>query len=339
MMDTLKIETLLKNYGQISEVLTAVKEIFGETATKHHMQPSKKETNERQRVWKTAGFMPDGILEFRVTHRFIANTICVSIKLKPSLVTHKDSSKTALSKMDDYEQTVIGLNYFIDRINSHLKSFILPPVIFWDVARVDYAYQYSTPFYAALLYILNKGRAMAENKGYKQSAYFVNECRNINFYDKTDKEKLPAIDGEHLLRFEVQLKRKAIKKLIAKYGWERASIYHVWNEMIAKKIIIGTVETMVGKYDFYRLGIAEPIIRDGFQSRKADIIIDYLKKTRYNKAKLDNLLSGRVEGFSDNYIRRSIRPALNMVGIGPILVPDCYHISILGNPIRQLEEL
>ena len=339
MIDTLKVETYLKNDVQGSELLTSVKEIFGEIATKHHMYLSRKESNERQRVWKTAGFLPDGILEFRVTQRFISSTICVSIKCKPSLITHKATSNTALSKMDDYEPTVNGLNHFITIINSHLKSFKLPPVIFWDVIRVDYAYQYSTPFYEALLYILNKGLAMAENKGYKKSAYFVNNCRNINFYDKTDKENLSEIDGGHLLRFEVQLKRKAVNKLIEKYGWERASIHHIWNEKIAKEIIIGTVEAMVGKYDFYKLSMAEPIVHDSFQSRKADLIIMYLKKTRYNKAKLNSLLSGRIEGLSENYIRRSIRPALNKISIAPILVPDCYHISILQNPIIDLQRM
>ena len=338
MLDTVNLEAPLLSIHQFDELQHAVKIIFGENDVKHHLIMKGKKCSQNQAVWSTAGFFSMGILEFSIKQIFYPNGISVIAKFKPSLLLDKGQSKTALSNMKDYENAVDSFDDFIKTINSHLHSFQLPQAIYWNVNRVDYALQYSTPFYEPLLYILNKGDAMADNLGYKTSAYYVNTCRNINIYDKTDQQNLSAIDGEHLIRFEVQCKRKALKHMAEKYHWERISIYHVWDERIAKKTVINAVKMLIGEHDFFNLDTAETIVRSNFNAKKADNILSFLKKTRYNKAKLKNLLSGMMEGYSPDYIRRSIRPALNKVGIAPVLVPDCYHISILENPIAQLQQ-
>lgn len=339
MLDTLTLETPLFSAQQINELLYAVKSIFGENDVRHHLNKKDKKCTRNQAVWSTAGFFPMGILEFSVKHKFYPNAITVTARFKPAIILNKDNSRTALSSMEDYTDAVTGFDCFIDTINPHLHSFRLPPAIYWDVSRADYAYQYSTPCHELLLYILNKGYAMAENLGYKTSAYYVNTCRNINIYDKTIQQDLPAIDGEHLLRFEVQCKRSALRHMAERYRWERISIYQVWNDSIARETVVNAVRMLVSRHDFFNLDTAERIIRSNYQSRKADNILCFLKKTRYNKSKLKNLLSGKMEGYSTDYIRRSIRPALNKVGIAPILIPDCYHTSILENPVIQLQQL
>lgn len=339
MIDTLNLEISLTLVSQVYELQAAVININGKTDTKHFLHKNENECSQNQMVWSTAGFYPYGILQFSIKHKYYPNAIRVIAKFKPSILLHKEQAGTTLSSMDDYNAAVTGFNHFIDIINSELKSYQLPPAIYWDVSRVDYAYQYSTPCHELLLYILNKGYAMAENLGYKTSAYFVNTCRNINIYDKTIQQNLPVINGEHLLRFEVQCKRSALRRMAERYRWERISIYQVWNDSIAREIVVNAVRMLVSRHDFFNLDTAERIIRSNFQSRKADNILCFLKKTRYNKSKLKNLLSGKMEGYSSDYIRRSIRPALNKVGIAPILIPDCYHTSILENPIIQLQQL
>lgn len=339
MIDTLNLETQLLYYSQITELLKAVKEIIGEDDVKHHLLKKEKRCSQNQNVWSTAGFSSKGVLELSIKHKFYPQSINLVIKFKPAKLINAGQSKIALCGIDDYTNVVAGFDSFIRTINSHLHSFQLPPVIYWDVTRIDYALQYSTPYYELLLYILNKGAAMADNLGYKTSAYYVNTCRNINIYDKTLQQKLPAIDGEHLLRFEVQLKRNALKHMAEKYQWDRISIFHVWNDQIAKETVINAVKMLIGKHDFFNLCTAEEIVRSNFNSQKAENILCFLKKTRYNKAKLKSLFSGTIDGYSPEYIRRSIRPALNKVGIAPILIPDCYHIGILENPITVLQKL
>lgn len=339
MIDTLDLEIALASTQQIYELQTGIKIIFGENDTKHHLHNDERKSNEYQIVWKTSGFYLYGILELSVKHKYFPNSITLKANYKPAIISKTETSEYSLSDMGDYQSAVDGFNRFVAKLNSGLDSFQLPTVIFWDVSRVDYAYQYATPFYKCLISILNKGRAMAKNLGYKDSAYFVNPYRNRNFYDKTKDKDLPAIDGEHIIRFEIQCKRKTMKRLAERYCWDRITIYHVWDEKVAKETIINMIKLLVGKYDFYNLHEAEEIVRLKYQNRKAEPIIEFLKKTRHHKAKLKNLLSGQIDGYSKDYIRRSIIPALNKVCIAPILVPDCYHISILENPIYQLQKL
>lgn len=339
MLDTLNLETLLHSTQQIYELQHAVINIFGEGDVKHHLIKKDKKCSQNQTVWSTSGFYPQGILELSIKLKYYPYSVTLEAIYKPVLVTRKKRDQTSLSAMNDYQSAVDGFNNFIDILNAELNSSQLPPVIYWNVSRVDYAYQYATPFYECFMYILNKGFALAKNLGYKDSAYFVNTYRNLNIYDKTEQQNLPAIDGEHLLRFEVQCKRNALKLMAERYQWERISIFHVWDENIAKKTVINAVKLLVGKNNFYNLHEAEELVRLSYQARKAAPIIEFLKKTRHHKAKLKNLLSGKIDGFSKDYIRRSIRPALNKVGIAPILIPDCYHVSILENPIIQLQQL
>ena len=339
MLDTLDLEYQLSALQQADELQAAIKKQFGENDLRHHLHKKEKKCSQNQTVLSTAGFYPHGILELSLKHKYYPNRITLRAKYKPALISKKKHNKSCLSDMSDYVTAVDGFNYFVNVLNSGLDSFQLPPAIYWNIIRVDYAYQYATPFYELILNILNKGFAMAENLGYKESAYFVNTYRNINIYDKTEQQHLPDIDGEHLLRFEVQCKKDSLKHMAQRHRWDRISLYHVWDEIVAKETVINSVKMLVGKNDFYNLAIAEEMIRMYFQTRKADNIIDFLKKTRHNKAKLKNLLSGKIEGYSEDYIRRSILPALNKIGIAPVLVPDCYHISILENPIKQLQKL
>ncbi len=339
MLDTLNLETALFSTQQIYELQNAVINIFGKDDIKHHLIKKEKKCSQNQTVWSTAGFFSSGILDFSIKHKYYPNAISVSAKFKPAIVLHNEQSKVALSSMEDYTNALSSFDSFIGTVNSHLHSFRLPLGIYWNVSRIDYAFQYSTPYYELLLYILNKGAAMADNLGYKTSAYYSNTCRNINIYDKTVQQNLSAVDGEHLIRFEVQCKRKALEHMAEKYHWERLSIYHVWDDVIAKKTVINAVKLLIGKHDFFNLDTAEDIVRSNFNTKKADNILCFLKKTRYNKAKLKSLLSGKMEGYSPDYIRKSIRPALNKVGIAPILIPSCYHISILENPYVQLQKL
>ncbi len=339
MIDTLKLETPLWSVNQFYELQNAIIKIFGETDKKHHLQKCEDECNQHQTVWSTAGFYPHGVLQLSVRHKFYPDSISVIAKYKPAIILHDVNSETALSKMTDYEPAVVLFNDFVDIINSQLDSYRLPPAIFWDVTRVDYAYQFTTPFYEPLLYILNKGFAIAKNLGYKTSAYYVNTCRNINIYDKTVEQNPSTSEEEHLLRFEVQCKRKSLNHIAERYQWERISIFHVWNENIAKDTVVNTVKMLVGQYDFFNLDMAEEVVRNTYRTKKADNILHFLKKTRYNKAKLKNLLSKKMDGYSKDYIRRSVRPALNKAGIAPVLIPDRYHISILENPIVQLQRL
>ncbi len=339
MIDTINLELALPSIQQVYEIQQAIIKIFGKDDVKHHLIKKDKKCNQNQTVWSTSGFYPQGILELSAKHKYYPNQITINAKYKPALITKKKRCQFSLSSMSDYQAAVDGFNNYIDILNSELDSFQLPPAIFWNVCRVDYAYQYTTPFYECLMYILNKGYAMAENLGYKDSAYYVNTCRNINIYDKTKQQHLPDIDGEHLVRFEIQCKQKALTHMAQRYCWERISIFHVWDEKVAKETVINAVKMLVGEHNFYNLQEAEKTIRLCYQTRKAEPIIEFLKKTRHHKAKLKNLLSGKIDGFSKDYIRRSVRPALNKVGIAPILIPDCYHISILENPITMLQKL
>ncbi len=247
MLDTLNLETSLFSSLQIYEIQQAIINFFGKDDVKHHLIKKDKKSNQNQKVWSTSGFYPQGILELSVKHKYYPNQITINAKYKPALVTKKKHDQTSLSAMTDYQSAVDGFNYFIDILNAELNSFQLPPVIYWDIVRADYAFQYFTPHYELLLYMLNKGFAMADNLGFTTSAYYVNTCRNINIYDKTLQQKLPAIDGEHLIRFEVQCKRKALEHMAEKYHWERLSIYHVWDDMIAKKTVINAVKLLIGK--------------------------------------------------------------------------------------------
>ena len=336
MLDTINMQTHLTSIQNIYELQAAVKNIFGNSDTKHRFH---KKTKQHQVIWTTSGFYPQGILELKIKHKFYPKMIILEAIFKPILITKKKRDLYALCNMSDYQTAVDGFNFFIDILNSELDTFQLPPAIYWDVSRVDYAYQYLTPFYDCILNVLNKGYALAENLGYKDSAYYVNTYRNINIYDKTSQLHLPAVDGEHLLRYEVQCKKSALLYLAQKYRWDRVSIFHIWDENVAKETVITAVRLLVGKNNFYNLNTAEEIIRLSYQARKAEPIIAFLKRTRHHKAKLNNLLSSKIHGYSKNYIRRSIRPALNKIGIAPILIPDCYHISILENPIVQLRKL
>lgn len=333
MIDTIELTYKLHDNANIDLLYNAINTFVKRISNKHLYTSPRFKTPYKLR-YITDAFFPYGILELAIEKvNFLGVSYNLIAKYKPAQVIYRNDPY-ALSGPDDYDRAVSNFNDFIDTLNSHMINQRLPHIELWQVNRLDYAFEIFTPNYEEYLKLLRKGCYNSKADKHETSVYITGRNTNMNFYDKTVELELKD-DDRHNIRFEVQCKRWYLNKLLHEHEWEKNDLYHLWDKNIAINIVMNKIQQLIGTGDFYTLASAEFKLKDNFNKKKAAQLLDLLKISLYPKARrpwLPEIYSRHQEDCSAEYVKKNLLPALNKVGISPLVIPAEWKVDRLDNP-------
>ena len=238
--------------------------------TEHHLgklYPDKKISKR----YLTTKLSPLGFLEIAF-HKTNYNWY-LEIKLQPIRLI-KENESIELSRWEDFLAIEPAFNNFLATIFYCGNSGKLLPewlkLESWKVCRLDYAFQFRTPYIQTYVDLLHRGQILYYQKkhDYESSLYVTANTHNLNFYDKYAQLKdkphlLPSTieHAENLLRFEVQCKEKYLQKLKRRFKLNKMNLRELWNVYIAEYVLKYRIRMLVGEQDFYQLAVAENEIK------------------------------------------------------------------------------
>lgn len=222
------------------------------------------------------------------------------------------------------------------------NSFNLPYISEWKVIRIDYAFQFTTPYAELYTWIFHRSNLPAKEDKYKTSLYYGNKSTTINFYDKTyqliENDLLPAnmLKNPHIIRLEVQCKKKYLARIKAT-GSDFLSIYDVWNPKVAYTILSQKLIQLFGTGDFYRYDSAEEKINSLFKGKAENILNLLLLSCTHT---LEDIFSFYDQKYhhKPGYAKNQLRRLLSANGINTILLPDDSPVTCLAHPLKLLND-
>ncbi|MBR3745468.1 MAG: hypothetical protein IKN27_00725 [Selenomonadaceae bacterium] len=190
----------------------------------------------------------------------------LAVKLQPIRLL-KENELVELCRFEDYFSVEKSFNEFWREVigsEGDLPDFM--KFANWMVSRIDYAFQFKTPYLQTYLDLLQRGRVdkYFSEREYETSVYATANTVNLNFYDKyaqlQSKSYLKASEIEaakNILRLEVQCKADYLQKLRKKFKLAGISVRDFWNVDIAEHVLRYRIKMLVGDRDFYRMDEAE----------------------------------------------------------------------------------
>ena len=271
----------------------------------------------------------------------------LEIKLQPARLLAMNECAD-LCRAEDYLFVESAFNQFWNNVLDFRTSEYMK-LENWKVSRIDYAFQFQTSYLKTYLDLLHRGQLAyyLTQREYDTSFYATGNAVNINFYDKhaqlKNKSYLNDTDIanlENLLRFEVQCKSDYLHKLKKKFSLSSMTVKNFWDVDIARHVLSYRIKMLVGKDDFYRLDVAQRILRERMRKNSfiLNSIIKFINQT-------SNLRLAK-EIFYQNYhwVSRGkwdkLLWKLRQFRINPITFSDTAEDSptVLKNPCSLLAE-
>lgn len=337
MIDTLEL-TYSFDSQYFNEIFKGVNALIKTMNDRNSMRKVKMLHKEKN-GFQTTAFWYWGFLEFKIASM---NRIClakskISIKFKPAIYIHSQN-KYALTNYEDYDQTRDVFNRVIGMINSFLETTQLPEIDAWEIKRIDFAYQFETQYHSAYFRLLRKCYSNLAKDIYDTSFYTISNNTNINFYDKT--VQLGQEDESHVLRFEIQCKRKYLQHLKDKKRIVDITLKELWSKRISN-VVKQKIKEVIGSNDFFNIERAEVLLYEKFSSKKAERVLQFLRLSTKDYIIRNDMYSEFVilndQKYGHDYVKHKIIPALNMLNINPLIIPDYFGIEHLENPLHLLD--
>lgn len=299
-------------------------------------------------IYTTKAFIKYGFTKVQIVkyyNNFEYGLYHLELVYKPALIIY-NNDPYALSSATDLIKACNIFDKFINLLNLKINSsFKLPHINAWKIIRIDYAFQFSTPYAELYMQIFRKSNLPAKSLKYKTSLYYSNTATTINFYDKTYQLfenyllSPKVLNLQHTIRLEVQCKKKYLahikEKLLLKQ--KVLSIFDVWNPKIAYNILSQKFLQLFGIGDFYKYTAAEEKINTLFKGKAKNILNLLLLSETHT---LENIFEvydkkyNRKPGYAKNQLRR----ALSENSINTLLLPDNSFVNCLPNPLRLLKD-
>lgn len=359
MIDTIDFKLRI-DYSLRSRIIRGVNRFIKKRNVPGHgkmLHPPNK-NNARELV--TASFTDMGIQEFAVCcdqypldlgTLNIIRSHYIRLTVKPANVLYPDDPY-ALSRADDLDRTAQIIDLFISEVNHYLGYPVLPSITGWRVTRIDYAYQFASPYYPAYLLLFKKECPVKHSRIYYRIGY--DDCPaevrywngNINFhvYDKTIHllEKYGYYDETcqkaHVLRIEIQCKSPSISSLVYRNNLAGTDICSVWDPSIAGMKVCNAIRRFIGTEDFYSLANARETLSQYFSERKVQDMVEFMRPGAYPKTKGNRLVALYAERFGlEKYqVEKNFLPYFHKAGVNIRILPDKWGMDYLANPLKLL---
>ena len=334
---TIKLNLNLWSYNHLFEQVNSVLMTYGHGKLYKDKNKSKR--------YLTTKFSSIGFLELAFHKGKFKQYL--EIKLQPARLLAVNEC-VDLCRAEDYLLVESAFNQFW----SNVLDFRMSDYVKfknWKINRIDYAFQFQTPYLKIYLDLLRRGRLAyyLTQREYDTSFYATGNTVNLNFYDKHSqlKNKSYLDDAnianlENLLRFEVQCKGDYLHRLKKRFSLGSMSMQNFWNADIAEHVLSYRIKMIIGKEDFYRFDVAQQILREraGSNYFLLQSILKCINQTgniRLAKEIFCQNHSGVSRGKWDKLLWK-----LRQFGINPLTFSDTAEDlpNVLKNPCSLLAE-
>ena len=348
MVDTLCLDYVF-TINNFETLINAINGLASSMNRKKLSQLSIGETfkREKQKIYSTSTFTKYGFTKVQIIknyNNFEYGLYHLQLVYKPAQVNYDDLY--ALSSSKDLTNACNKFNAFIDLFNSSMNnSFNLPYIDKWKVIRIDYAFQFTTPYAELYTWIFHKSNLPNKNDKYRTSLYYGNKSTTTNFYDKTnqliEKGLLSAnmLKNPHIIRLEVQCKKKYLSRIksVLVPDADFLSIYDVWNSKIAYTILSQKLIQLFGIGNFYSYDLAEERINN-LSKGKGEKLLNLLLLSGTHTLKDIFSVYDKKYHRKPGYAKNQLRRTLSANNINTILLPDNSPITCLTHPLKLLND-
>lgn len=254
-----------------------------------------------------------------------------------------------LSDFEQYGDIEKKFNIYIAQLFGFLN--VLPTDLEfanWKVKRIDYAFQFQTPYVDTYIQLLHRGFIPRnyQKAPYDTNFYAISKHKRYNFYSKhshlSTKKEISSEElqrAKDVIRFEVQCEKKAIEKIEKKFCLDDTSVKNLWDKNIAQDVIYRAIQSVIGEQDFYSTEVArEKLLQKDMNGSHLQLLRLIENSSNMEEPKgIYCKKHGRLEHPQNkfNELLRDIRE----LGINPITLPSDVKLSdslaYLPNPCRH----
>lgn len=262
---------------------------------------------------------------------------CCYMLLQPARLLH-EGTHLRLAKPEDFPEICQRLNEIIADINQLASFRILPPIESWHVSRIDYAFDFETPYVPEYLRLFKAGHiptGFSASKTYSSSVYLKSKNGNINFYDKLQqvKEKHGLSDEdivkelghlpEGLLRLEFQCHNRWLQHLKETFTLFDTSLLFLLNPTIACKELKSRVASIIGKEPFFPYDVAADMLTRKYKNRTASHCCQIMRLLKDSPETSMDVVQAMVAPKRKNDFAQLVHKIRKM-GINPIPLEVAY---------------
>ncbi len=180
-------------------------------------------------------------------------------------------------------------------------------------------------------FINNSGCKNDYNYYYKTDA--KNQSITLNIYDKENerlnKDIIPEIYEEDVIRYEVQLRKRHIDYNKYKKDYERELDTYL-NEDLFIFYMDKYIKPIIFYGNYYDIHNARKIINKNIKRKdEREKLINFLNLVSHNN------IDKAKETYSPHVYKHCIN-LLDSLGINPVLIPKHYNIKKIVNPLREI---
>lgn len=240
-----------------------------------------------------------------------------------------------VAEYNEVKGALENLNKHLMRINATAKKDLLPKLKYWEVKRVDFAVDVSIASKREFYQILNGAKCPNGffNENYVGSCYMKGDMLNVNFYDKgkflEDKNIYHLRQEKNTFRFEFQVKRKKIKKMIDKN--KACNLYNVCTKELLNSFFKKYYSEIVGTHDFVSFKRIRNLIRQNFTHKTKTYLlknVSYIKRRGY---------SSWYDGISKDQFKR-VKKYFEELGVSWIFF-DSNEIKFIKNEVSEMFDM
>ena len=114
----------------------------------------------------------------------------------------------------------------------------------------------------------------------------------------------------------------------------------LWSKRISN-VVKQKIKEVIGSNDFFNIERAEVLLYEKFSSKKAERVLQFLRLSTKDYIIRNDMYSEFVilndQKYGHDYVKHKIIPALNMLNINPLIIPDYFGIEHLENPLHLLD--
>lgn len=203
----------------------------------------------------------------------------------------------------------------------------------FTLSRIDYKLDIVTPYKDVYLDILKHLRYYYRKKfrqDYMTSVYYKGKSYVFNLYDKEAKERFKVNLYKNMLRLEIQLKNRHLRKL-RKLGLT-ACLLNYFDDTIRKMVFEDLLTPLLYKGDYFTIQKSRCVLeKHGYKSSMIDKLLNFQKLILEHGISAALMNSGKSANTLRGYLVK-----LQEAGVNPIPLPDNCRVNCLPNLLSFL---
>ena len=345
MVDTMALYYRFPNKADYDEIYQRVDRFLKERKLEPLHKNDRVDFHYSSRALSCDGFRKIDFFSIKATNKY--HRYFVEIELHPIRLLQYNEH-IDLSDFGQYGDIEKKFNIYIAQIFGFLN--VLPADLEfanWKVKRIDYAFQFQTPYVNAYIQLLHHGFVPRnyQKAPYDTNFYAISKHKRYNFYSKYShllaKNEITPDElqrAKNILRFEVQCEKKAIEKIEKKFCLDDTSVKNLWDKNIAQDVIYRAIQSVIGEQDFYTIDVArEKLLQKNMNGSHMQLLRLIANSSSMEEAKTIYCKKhGKLE-HPQNKFKELLRD-IRELGINPITLPSDFKLSdslaYLPNPCR-----